>query len=147
MGASAYIHDFVHSKDARFRGKSKKRRIQMALGAFYGAKNFNGKEDYDPIVVDSPILEVLGEIDFYERDTTDLDFKLEPLDGNKISSNINGTRYHYFPKKGMSPADYYSRVKSILARSPDEALQYMKNNSGDHRELKPEPRKPSDVGY
>jgi hypothetical protein len=147
MGASAYIHDFVHSKDARFKGKSKKRRIQQALGAFYGAKNFHGKEYYEPIIADSPILEVLGEIDFYERDTTDLDFKLHPLEGNKISSEINGDKYHYFPKEGMSPADYYNRVKSILARSPDDALKYMKDNSRDHRQLTPGPRKPSDVGY
>lgn len=31
-----YIHDFVNSDDPRFKGKSKKERIRMALGAYYG---------------------------------------------------------------------------------------------------------------
>jgi hypothetical protein len=39
MGASKYVQDFVKSKDPRFEGKTKKERIKMALGAFYGAKN------------------------------------------------------------------------------------------------------------
>lgn len=38
MGASKYIHDFVHSDNEKFKGKSKKDRIRMALGAYYGAK-------------------------------------------------------------------------------------------------------------
>jgi multidrug efflux pump subunit AcrA (membrane-fusion protein) len=33
-----WVHDFVHSKDPRFRGKSKNKRIQMALAAHYHAK-------------------------------------------------------------------------------------------------------------
>lgn len=37
MGKDAYIRDFVHSKDKRFAGKSKKERIRMALGAYQGA--------------------------------------------------------------------------------------------------------------
>ena len=36
--ASDVISDFVHSKDPKFAGKSKKERIRMALGAFYAAK-------------------------------------------------------------------------------------------------------------
>lgn len=38
MGSSAYIHDFVHSKNKMFKGKSKKERIKMALGAYYSSK-------------------------------------------------------------------------------------------------------------
>lgn len=37
MGISAYIDDFVHSKNKRFAGKSKEQRIKMAKGAYYGA--------------------------------------------------------------------------------------------------------------
>ena len=36
MPASKVIQDFVHSDDPKFKGKSKKERIKMALGAFYG---------------------------------------------------------------------------------------------------------------
>jgi small-conductance mechanosensitive channel len=38
MGASKYIDDFVHSDNPKFKGKSKKERIEMALGAFYSSK-------------------------------------------------------------------------------------------------------------
>jgi hypothetical protein len=36
--AADYIHDFVHSANPKFKGKSKEERIQMALGAFYGKR-------------------------------------------------------------------------------------------------------------
>lgn len=36
--AGDWIHDFVHSTNPRFAGKSKKERIKMALGAYYGKK-------------------------------------------------------------------------------------------------------------
>lgn len=43
-GVDAWIKDFVHSDDPRFEGKSKKERIQMALGAFYAAKKGTNEE-------------------------------------------------------------------------------------------------------
>ena len=33
-----WIHDFVHSTNPKFAGKSKEERIQMAKGAYYGAQ-------------------------------------------------------------------------------------------------------------
>ena len=154
MGASAYIHDFVHSKNPKFKGKSKKKRIQMALGAFYGAKNFHGREDVNPIVVDSPVLSTLGEIeaeedDLLERDTTDLDFKVQPLKvgDRRISSTVNGRQYHHFPERGMTPSSYYNRIMSIYALSPEKALQYMQRNSRYSRKVMPLHPKLSDVGY
>lgn len=36
--AAEWIHDFVHSKDPKFAGKSAKERQQMALGAWYAAQ-------------------------------------------------------------------------------------------------------------
>ena len=42
--ASDYIHDFVNSDDPRFKGKSKEERIQMALGAFYGKRDFSTEQ-------------------------------------------------------------------------------------------------------
>jgi len=38
MGVKKYIDDFIKSDNPKFEGKSKKERIQMALGAFYSAK-------------------------------------------------------------------------------------------------------------
>ena len=56
MGASKYVHDFVHSDNPKFHGKSKKERIRMALGAYYGAK----KEMKEATVISSE--EELNEI-------------------------------------------------------------------------------------
>ena len=36
MSAGDVIHDFVHSDDPKFKGKSTKQRQKMALGAYYG---------------------------------------------------------------------------------------------------------------
>nr|QMP83397.1 MAG: hypothetical protein [Caudoviricetes sp.] len=46
-GAEKWIHDFVHSDNPKFEGKSKKERIQMALGAFYAAKKDTNEEVED----------------------------------------------------------------------------------------------------
>jgi len=40
--AAKWIHDFVHSDNPKFEGKSKKERIQQALGAYYAAKRHAG---------------------------------------------------------------------------------------------------------
>lgn len=37
-GPEKWIHDFVHSNDPRFEGKSKEERTKQALSAFYQAK-------------------------------------------------------------------------------------------------------------
>jgi len=37
--AGDWIHDFVHSTNPKFEGKSKKERMRMALGAYYGKQN------------------------------------------------------------------------------------------------------------
>jgi hypothetical protein len=37
--AGAYIHDFIHSDNPKFAGKSKAKRKEMALGAYYSKKN------------------------------------------------------------------------------------------------------------
>lgn len=41
-----WIHDFVHSDDKRFEGKSKEERIRMATGAYYAAQK---NEALDPV--------------------------------------------------------------------------------------------------
>lgn len=35
--AGTWINDFVHSDNPKFKGKSKKERMKMALGAYYAA--------------------------------------------------------------------------------------------------------------
>jgi hypothetical protein len=50
--AGDYIHDFVHSDNPKFAGKSKAERKKMALGAYYGKQN-EAKEDCSPITTDT----------------------------------------------------------------------------------------------
>ena len=45
--AGTYIHDFVHSDNPKFAGKSKAKRIQMALAASYAAKEKSRNEDVE----------------------------------------------------------------------------------------------------
>lgn len=45
MSAGDVISDFVHSKDPKFKGKSKKERQKMALGAYYGMHPEKSKLD------------------------------------------------------------------------------------------------------
>ena len=44
--ASDWVHDFVHSKNEKFKGKSKEERIRMALGAYYSKKKEPTNEDF-----------------------------------------------------------------------------------------------------
>jgi hypothetical protein len=44
--AGDYIHDFIHSKNPKFAGKSKEMRKKMALGAYYGKHNEEVKDEY-----------------------------------------------------------------------------------------------------
>jgi hypothetical protein len=47
--AGTYIHDFVHSDNPKFAGKSKKKRIQMALAASYAAKGKSRNEEVEEV--------------------------------------------------------------------------------------------------
>jgi hypothetical protein len=55
-GAGSFIDDFVHSKDPRFKGKSKEQRIKMALGAYYAKKRESN----------SKVIRVLNDIELVE---------------------------------------------------------------------------------
>lgn len=47
--AGKYIHDFVHSDNPKFAGKSKAKRIQMALAASYAAKGKSRNEEVEQV--------------------------------------------------------------------------------------------------
>lgn len=47
--AGKYIHDFVHSDNPKFAGKSKAKRIQMALAASYAAKGKSRNEEVEEV--------------------------------------------------------------------------------------------------
>jgi hypothetical protein len=47
--AGTYVRDFVHSDNPKFAGKSKAKRIQMALAASYAAKGKSRNEEVEPV--------------------------------------------------------------------------------------------------
>jgi hypothetical protein len=53
---SKWIHDFVHSDNPKFAGKSKKERIRIALGASYGAKKTNENSEICPVCDHGPCI-------------------------------------------------------------------------------------------
>jgi hypothetical protein len=60
--AGTYIHDFVHSDNPKFAGKSKKKRIQMALAASYAAKGKSRNEEVEESdSVDEGIMSAVGD--------------------------------------------------------------------------------------
>jgi len=52
--ASKWIHDFVHSDNPKFAGKSSKERQQMALGAYYGKKKGKTRNEQADTAVKIP---------------------------------------------------------------------------------------------
>ena len=80
MGASKYIDDFVHSKDPKFKGKSKKERIKQALGAYYSAKR--DKMDEADAKPDSEATKI-GVAKNYRNGTKKLRDRLEATHGGK----------------------------------------------------------------
>jgi hypothetical protein len=54
--AGTYVHDFVHSDNPKFAGKSKAKRIQMALAASYAAK---GKSRNEEIEVEEGVMDTV----------------------------------------------------------------------------------------
>jgi hypothetical protein len=51
--AGDYIHDFIHSDNPKFAGKSKAERKKMALGAYYGAQKEAYEASNAPITTDT----------------------------------------------------------------------------------------------
>ena len=85
MGPEKYIHDFVHSDNPKFEGKSKKERIQMALGAYYSAKKANEEaEQIDELSV--------GKLDAYRKKASDDADRLDKIDARKTQNKPIGAK-------------------------------------------------------
>jgi len=58
--AGEWVKDFVHSKDPKFAGKSKKKRMQMALGAYYAKQRNEEVEEIEEKQLDELKKSTLG---------------------------------------------------------------------------------------
>lgn len=97
MSAGQVIHDFVHSTNPKFEGKSKKKRIQMALAAHY-AKQRN--EDVDAAV--NALLET--------PDPKDHMTKLVEMVENKNAVGFKDELYHRLDAKASTALEESKKV-------------------------------------
>jgi hypothetical protein len=89
--ASDWIHDFVHSKDPKFAGKSKEERKKQALAAYYGKKNESIETvSEDESTTDTLAGRVKGKLSKFVRAKIELDADGVPEDledGHEKSEN------------------------------------------------------------
>jgi hypothetical protein len=124
--ASKWISDFVKSDNPKFEGKSKKKRINMALGAYYAAKRGAVKEE----------VESLAEMIDRVRECALLDEAVEVSHDRYMRSHskkASGTGTWMFTHKPMGSVDYKdeSQVHSARGSFSDakkSAQQWAKKN-------------------
>lgn len=94
MGVKAYIDDFIKSDNPKFEGKSKKERIQMALGAYYAAKKGTNEEVEE---LDELSKKTLGS--YVNKAAKDI--------GNKSydAGHTHGSRNEFISNRFRSPED------------------------------------------
>lgn len=87
---STWIHDFVHSNNKKFAGKSKEQRINMALGAKYAKEDFNFSEEEQ-----APLFKRVGSL----SKIVEAAYKRQPV----------GVKIHYtHPEKKATYAQHFS---------------------------------------
>lgn len=130
-GAAAWIHDFVHSKDPKFDGKTKEERIQQALGAFYAAQRAL-KEEVEQVDEAS-----MKGMPFTAAEKARLDKKVTPKDLEVSLNDIPG-RLGKAPRGSKTLADM-SDIKLVNKLTKEEADQVDEANTSKSQLKKPSP--------
>jgi hypothetical protein len=145
--ASKWISDFVASENPKFAGKSKKERINMALGAYYSAKRGGDmKEGYDPSSAEiaKMLVKKHGAGNVTKQHILDLEMdrdSMKGLDHDEIMKHVakmdeavsfgrSGGVMHYNPKTEKSEkegtAKLYDPAKHDKKLSPKGGFAKMK---------------------
>jgi hypothetical protein len=145
--ASKWISDFVASENPKFAGKSKKERINMALGAYYSAKRGGDmKEGFDPSSKDiaKMLVKKHGAGNVTKQHILDLEMdrdSMKGLDHDEIMKHVakmdeavsfgrSGGVMHYNPKTEKSEkegtAKLYDPKKHDKKLSPKGGFAKMK---------------------
>jgi hypothetical protein len=95
--AGKYISDFVHSDNPKFEGKSKSKRIQMALAASYAAKGKSKNEEVESV----------------EEGRNDTPVPYGSLSNRPSSATVAQTG----PRKGMITKKHATRLKDRIKAS------------------------------
>jgi hypothetical protein len=129
MSREQIIHDFVHSDNPRFSGKSKKERIKMALGAWYGMHKEENLDEVKLIHSSGKVLKVGDKVKDFRGD----EVEITGWSDERMKYNPGSTgRVHLKDKNGRE-GEYFPSV--IDAKLKEEILMEG-TMSTDARELK-----------
>ena len=135
--AADYIHDFVHSDDPKFAGKSKEKRKEMALAAFYSAqRNEEAELEEEAKMVHSVHVRDYGDDDHNAAS------QFQHPDFDK-TVKAHGGDFHYHSDKGVAfkfaqphnarafAGEVNRKFKSLDADTPEHVHEEAKLNEGD----------------
>ena len=109
--AGTWIHDFVHSKNPKFAGKSKAERKKMALGAYYAKNEEIEMKELSEEIVDLPINPLTGELeDDYELLVSG---DAKELKKNQRMMIEEGTAQYKKKPSGKQMSDVVDRKKTV----------------------------------
>jgi hypothetical protein len=131
MGAGKYVTDFVKSKDPRFEGKTKKERIKMALGAYYGAKN----ESVDSEQIDEISSELANR--YVDKARPDRGFGDEQKARLSQTKRDNRQRYGNVAREKIFAAKNPDKETSVrVPATRNEEVDHVQEGYGDKRDYK-----------
>ena len=109
--AGDWIHDFVHSDNPKFAGKSKAERKKMALGAYYAKNEEIEMKELSEEIVDLPINPLTGELeDDYELLVSG---DAKELKKNQRMMIEEGTAQYKKKPSGKQMSDVVDRKKTV----------------------------------
>ena len=120
--AGDYISDFVHSTNPKFDGKSKKERINMALGAYYSThKKKDGMSEQAPVapVPDKKYIKGTPENKAYKATK-------KPING--MPTNMNKEEAEQIEELSTELLGRYKKAAGEQASAADKAGNYAKGN-------------------
>jgi len=107
--ASAWIRDFIDSTNPKFKGKTKKERISMALGAYYAAQKNEACDDSSPFKANDDSIEYDP-----EQLAAGIKIELEHTDDEEIATII--AKHHL-----AEDPEYYIKLVSCVEKGIKEA--------------------------
>ena len=126
--AGDWIHDFVHSKNPKFAGKSTKERQKMALGAYYNKKN-ESVEDLEMTKVSDEAEDTAARKSIKAKDT-EKSQKIDNLDSKHGKPNAFDEEVELSEKEGTGGSDPLANRQDYAKRHGTGQV-YKKTHAGD----------------
>jgi hypothetical protein len=126
--AGDWIHDFVHSKNPKFAGKSTKERQKMALGAYYNKKN-ESVEDLEMTKVSDEAEDTAARKSIKAKDT-EKSQKIDNFDPKYGKPNEFGEEVELSEKEGTGGSDPLANRQDYAKRHGTGQV-YKKTHAGD----------------